>query len=111
MAEHPPIRACFWGSLTPIRAPVWPFVTENSTEGQNRSRTKSMVYKPAVYDITGIEDAACRGRGRGPMELLGLAEIAALFGVTKQVVVNWRARKPYFPAPIAELRSGPAWQK
>src|SRR4051794_25948801 len=45
------------------------------------------------------------------MELLGLVEIAALLGVTEQVVVNWRARNPNFPKPIAELRSGPVWEK
>jgi chromosome partitioning protein len=45
------------------------------------------------------------------MELLGLAEIAVLLGVTKQVVANWKARKPNFPKPMAELRSGPVWQK
>lgn len=45
------------------------------------------------------------------MELLGLAEIAALLGVTKQVIANWKARKPNFPTPIAELKSGPVWSK
>ena len=45
------------------------------------------------------------------MELLGLAEIAGLLGVTKQVVANWRARKSSFPKPMAELRSGPVWHK
>src|SRR5437763_16110846 len=45
------------------------------------------------------------------MDLLGLAEIATLFGVTKQVVGNWRARRIDFPDPIAKLRSGPVWQK
>ena len=45
------------------------------------------------------------------MELLGLAEIAALCRVTKQVVANWRARKFNFPLPIAQLKSGPVWQK
>jgi hypothetical protein len=45
------------------------------------------------------------------MELLGLAEIAALLSVTKQVVSNWRARKANFPKPMAELKSGPVWEK
>src|SRR5712691_8074525 len=45
------------------------------------------------------------------MELLGLAEVAALLGVTRQVVSNWKARKANFPKPIAELKSGPVWEK
>ncbi|WP_184512549.1 ParA family protein [Tardiphaga robiniae] len=43
-------------------------------------------------------------------ELVGLAEIAALFGITKQVISNWRTRKPGFPAAFVELKSGPVWQ-
>jgi chromosome partitioning protein len=43
------------------------------------------------------------------MRLLGLAEIAEIFGVTRQVVANWKARKPTFPKPVAELKSGPVW--
>lgn len=42
-------------------------------------------------------------------ELVGLAEIAALFGTTKQVVSNWRTRKAGFPPPTADLKSGPVW--
>ncbi|WP_315766724.1 MULTISPECIES: ParA family protein [unclassified Bradyrhizobium] len=44
-------------------------------------------------------------------DLLGLAEIAALLGTTKQVVSNWRTRKPGFPHPVVELKSGPVWQR
>ena len=44
------------------------------------------------------------------MRLLGLAEIAEIFGVTRQVVANWKARKPTFPKPVAELKSGPVWK-
>lgn len=43
------------------------------------------------------------------MELLGLAEVADLLGVTKQNVANWRARRDDFPQPIATLKSGPVW--
>ncbi len=45
------------------------------------------------------------------IKLLGFAEIAELLGVAQQVVSNWRAQKPTFPRPIAELKSGPAWDK
>lgn len=44
------------------------------------------------------------------MELVGLAEMAELLGVTKQVLTNWRSRKAGFPQPMAELKSGPVWR-
>lgn len=43
------------------------------------------------------------------MELLGLAEVAQLLGVTKQVAANWKTRREGFPKPEAELKSGPVW--
>jgi chromosome partitioning protein len=43
------------------------------------------------------------------MELVGLAEIADMLGVAKQVVANWRARKGSFPSPTVTLKSGPVW--
>jgi len=43
------------------------------------------------------------------MSLLGLAEVADLLGVTKQNIANWRARRDDFPAPMANLKSGPVW--
>src|SRR4051812_3623804 len=44
-------------------------------------------------------------------ELLGLAEIAEIAGVTKQVVNNWRLRYDTFPKPIQNLQSGPIWSR
>ena len=43
------------------------------------------------------------------MDLLGLAEVAEMLGVNKQNVANWRARRSDFPAPVANLKSGPVW--
>jgi len=43
--------------------------------------------------------------------LLGLAEIADLAGVTKQAVSNWRMRYDDFPRPIQNLQSGPVWDR
>lgn len=43
------------------------------------------------------------------MDILGLAEVAALFGVSPQAVANWRRRRADFPRPYAELRMGPVW--
>jgi len=45
------------------------------------------------------------------MELVGLSEVAEMAGVSRQAVVNWRARFSDFPAPVAELASGPVWTK
>jgi chromosome partitioning protein len=41
-------------------------------------------------------------------ELLGVAEVAELLGVTRQAVTNWKSRGN-FPDPIANLKSGPVW--
>src|SRR5712692_2187732 len=51
-----------------------------------------------------------RGEGvRDRLNLVGLAEIAQMAGVSKQVVANWRSRQRDFPEPISELKSGPVW--
>lgn len=44
-------------------------------------------------------------------DLLGIAEIAELAGVTKQAVSNWRVRYDNFPRPIQTLQSGPVWER
>ena len=44
-------------------------------------------------------------------ELVGIAEIANLANVTPQAVVNWRVRHADFPAPVADLMSGPVFQR
>jgi hypothetical protein len=41
--------------------------------------------------------------------LVGLAEVAERAGKSRPAVANWRARDPRFPAPIAELKSGPVF--
>ncbi|WP_242121950.1 AAA family ATPase [Sphingomonas lacusdianchii] len=42
---------------------------------------------------------------------MGVAEIAEMLGVSKQVVANWRGRKGGFPAPTATLKAGPVWTR
>ncbi len=44
-------------------------------------------------------------------DLVGVAEVAELAGVTRQAVTNWRARDRGFPAPVAELSSGPVFDR
>jgi len=43
-------------------------------------------------------------------DFIGLYEIASLAEVTPSAVANWRKRFPDFPAPIADLKSGPVFQ-
>ena len=42
--------------------------------------------------------------------LVGVAEIADLFGVSRQAASNWRERHSDFPSPAASLKSGPIWE-
>jgi chromosome partitioning protein len=44
-------------------------------------------------------------------DLVGLHEVAILAGVGPSAVANWRARHPDFPSPVAELRSGPVFDR
>jgi chromosome partitioning protein len=44
-------------------------------------------------------------------QLLGLAEAANLLRVTRQTIGNWRQRRDDFPQPLAELKSGPVWER
>src|SRR5688572_28014276 len=47
----------------------------------------------------------------GPDRLVGVAKAAELLQVSRQTVVNWRSRRADFPAPVADLRSGPVWRQ
>jgi chromosome partitioning protein len=43
--------------------------------------------------------------------LVGIAEIAEIAKVSKQVVNNWRQRYEGFPRPLRNLQSGPVWNQ
>jgi predicted DNA-binding transcriptional regulator AlpA len=45
-----------------------------------------------------------------PLELMGIAEIADLLGVSTQRV-DQLARQPGFPQPVAELKAGRIWRR
>jgi cellulose biosynthesis protein BcsQ len=45
------------------------------------------------------------------MELIGVSEIATLAGVSAAAISNWRSRHANFPKPVAEMQSGPAFDK
>lgn len=44
-------------------------------------------------------------------EVVGVAEIAEMAGVTKQAVNNWKQRYENFPEPIQTLQSGSVWKR
>lgn len=48
--------------------------------------------------------------GKGD-ELVGINEVARMAGVSPQAVANWRVRARDFPAPFAQLASGPIFLK
>ncbi|MEV6873980.1 ParA family protein [Amycolatopsis sp. NPDC051128] len=50
------------------------------------------------------------GISRDDDELVGLYEVAEMAGVSRTVVSNWRNRDQRFPAPIADLKSGPVFR-
>lgn len=45
------------------------------------------------------------------VEPMALAEVAALFGVTKQTAANWVSRDKTFPKPITELAMGKIYDR
>lgn len=42
-------------------------------------------------------------------DIIGINEVAEIAGVSASAVINWRNRDKSFPAPIAELKSGPVF--
>jgi chromosome partitioning protein len=44
-------------------------------------------------------------------DFVGIHEIAEMAGVTRQAVVNWRARFIDFPSPVADLKAGPVFAR
>jgi chromosome partitioning protein len=45
------------------------------------------------------------------VDLVGSSEVAEMLGVSKQTLVNWRNRADGFPEPVANLKSGPVWER
>lgn len=44
-------------------------------------------------------------------DVVGIAEVAAMAGVSRSAVTNWRFRDRRFPSPLAELASGPVFRR
>lgn len=49
--------------------------------------------------------------GVEPEDLAGAAELAALAGVSKQALNQWRVRYGGFPKPLVVLAATPVWSK
>ena len=41
--------------------------------------------------------------------VMGLGEIADLYGVSRQLAANWARQHADFPEPLARLKMGPVW--
>jgi hypothetical protein len=46
--------------------------------------------------------------GETMSDLVGVSEIARMFGVTRQSASRWKAE---LPEPVAELAGGPVWER
>ena len=57
------------------------------------------------------------GERQGPrfpgvsLDLVGVAEVAAMLGLTTQRIDQLARRDPDFPAPVAELAAGRIWSR
>lgn len=60
-----------------------------------------------LTDAVEALETASRSNG---LRLVGATEVAALAGVSTNVVATWR-RRGVLPAPAAELACGPIWQQ
>ena len=52
---------------------------------------------------------AAYASGGGDSELVSVAEVAARAGRSSNTIQSWRRRHPDFPAPVAQLATGPVW--
>lgn len=43
--------------------------------------------------------------------ILGHAELADIFGVSKSTICNWRSRYSFIPTPLGVLAQGPVWYR
>jgi hypothetical protein len=65
---------------------------------------------PVAVEVTTIDEADRRLLEPTVPELVGVAEIGDMLGVTRQRASALQTRQG-FPAPVAVLRSGPVWRK
>lgn len=65
---------------------------------------------PAICELSAPQETRPPSENDRRVDLLGLQEIADLFGISKQLAYAW-ARREDFPAPVAELSQGRVWRK
>ena len=58
-----------------------------------------------------VNDAHTAGDLVDPEDIVGVAEIAEMAGVSTAAVANWRARGPGFPEPLFAKRAGPFFSR
>ena len=88
-------------------------LAEVGVEGERIARD-AVEFTGLKLDLEALQvqtDAALEREVSAPSpELIGLSEIAAILGVSKQRVGQLRARAD-FPVPVAELAAGPVWHR
>ena len=92
-------------------------LTQTATEpdqalAQALARLRAII-PPAVVAAEVITTAEADRRLAEPAfpELVGVSEIARLFGITRQRASALPDTAPAFPAPVATLASGPVWRR
>jgi chromosome partitioning protein len=74
-------------------------------------RVISMDLTVTVYIVHSVPGQRTEERAIEYRSLVGIYEIAKLAGVSRQAVVNWRARDARFPPAVVELKSGPVFDE
>ena len=67
-------------------------------------------WKVTRLEIMSVEEQECELARSNAPELVGLSELAAILGVSKQRVSELR-RLDGFPHPLAQLAAGPVWAR
>lgn len=66
--------------------------------------------EPTHLRVLDVDEHLRESTNPTPLDLVGLVEVADIIGRTKQRA-GQLAQQPDFPAPVAELRSGPVWTR
>jgi hypothetical protein len=67
--------------------------------------------KPVRVDVEAVEDLGRRLNESNKPDVVGVAELAEMLGVTKQRASALAQENSGFPPPITFLKSGPIWKR